>query len=524
MEGLGFGRPRTDEQIVRGSVSEELGPFFREAPMEQVDDAFTALGRTDGGEDLIRRLEASGPRAEYSIDLPGDTRAVTQADTSVPPTFRTRDIRRAHSQARDNWPAPYDASAEEIMDPAYFASFSPAEQRVLRELSENDWLGFDYPSQAMNAVLTPGSPSSWEMSPGLRAARGELISPRARPITEGGQGYSVSDLPPGTPAGPPPRGFPAPFAEPRGLVPQGPRGLVPQERGLIPRRRELSVPGESLGDAPLRLEGPEQLRLEGPRQPRLEGPEQLRIEGPQRARIEGPGVSAERNAMDDLAAAVDADAARRRVPRDGDFRLSPAQRQAAMGVGGALAAAAGAGVALRSGELGDSEAMGAEPKPYRPVPNVMRPPRTTADLAAEQNPPPSVMTQEPEVVDYSAMARDKIRQANEIQRREGRVTPESAALTREADALYRRSADERSAGRGQPIMPSEQANAQTSAVRAEGQRQIRDNPGEDYHSQARRLMGRMNSGEFRSPAEYSAAKREVDRLFALGDAQRNSRR
>ena len=128
------------------------------------------------------------------------------------------------------------------------------------------------------------------------------------------------------------------------------------------------------------------------------------------------------------------------------------------------------------------------------------------------------------MVDYSSMARDKIRQANEIQRREGRVTPESAALTREADALYRRSADERSAGRGQPIMPSEQANAQTSAVRAEGQRQIRDNPGADYHSQARRLMGRMNSGEFRSPAEHSAAKREVDRLFALGDAQRNSRR
>jgi hypothetical protein len=146
----------------------------------------------------------------------------------------------------------------------------------------------------------------------------------------------------------------------------------------------------------------------------------------------------------------------------------------------------------------------------------------TADLAAEQTPPPQVEVREEPLMDYSAMAREKIRQANVIQRRTGKVTPESAALSREADALYLRAAEERAAGRGQPIMPSEQSDAQTSAVRAEGQRQISGNPGEDYHSQARRLMGRMNSGEFRSPADYSAAQREVNRLFALGDSQRRS--
>jgi hypothetical protein len=455
MEGLGFGRPRTDEQIVRDSVAGELGPFFREAPMEQVDDAFTALGRTDGGEDLIGRLEASAPRAEYSIDLPGNTQPRTQ-----------------------------DVAARGFSD-------------------------FTGPFAANPTSRSPVTPIG---------------------LPERIPGGMSADIGPGIPAGPPPRGFPAPFAEPRGLVPQGPRGLVPQERGLVPQRRDLSVPGESLGDAPLRLEGPEQLRLEGPRQPRLEGPDQLRIEGPRRARIEGPGVSAERNAMDDLAAAVDADAARRRVPRDGDFRLDAPQRSNRARNAAMAAAAAGGGVAaFKLGTdlmfPGDSSLGSAdmEPEPYRPVPNVMRPPRTTADLAAEQNPPPSVMTQEPEVVDYSAMARDKIRQANEIQRREGRVTPESAGLTREADALYRRSADERSAGRGQPIMPSEQANAQTSAVRAEGQRQIRDNPGSDPRSQARNLLGRINAGEFGDGPQRQAAVNEANRLFAMADNQRYGR-
>jgi hypothetical protein len=68
------------------------------------------------------------------------------------------------------------------------------------------------------------------------------------------------------------------------------------------------------------------------------------------------------------------------------------------------------------------------------------------------------------------MARDKIRQANEIQLREGRITPESAALSREADALYQRAAEERRKGNHPGIMPVEQQNEQTSAIRARQRR------------------------------------------------------
>jgi hypothetical protein len=106
------------------------------------------------------------------------------------------------------------------------------------------------------------------------------------------------------------------------------------------------------------------------------------------------------------------------------------------------------------------------------VPDVTSKPKpfSTADLAAESSPPPSVMTEDPIMIDYSQMARDKIRQANEIQLREGRITPESAALSREADSLYQRAAEERRRGNHPGIMPVEQQNEQTSAIRARQRR------------------------------------------------------
>ncbi len=63
---------RSVEQAARDGVVEELGPFFREAPMEQVNDAQSLLGPTMGGEDLVKRLEGMTPRPEYAWNLPGN--------------------------------------------------------------------------------------------------------------------------------------------------------------------------------------------------------------------------------------------------------------------------------------------------------------------------------------------------------------------------------------------------------------------------------------------------------------------
>lgn len=179
------------------------------------------------------------------------------------------------------------------------------------------------------------------------------------------------------------------------------------------------------------------------------------------------------------------------------------------------AAALGGAAALAARQLGNADLMAGEGS-------------DTADLAAETRPAPSVLTQEEEpVVDYSAMAREKIRQANEIQLREGRVTPESAALSREADALYQRAAEGRRTGGQPPIMPVEQQNAQTSAIRAQASQMAAANQGSDYRSQARRLLAELNARA--SEGTLTAGERqqmmaEINRLYALADAQANQRR
>ncbi len=160
---------------------------------------------------------------------------------------------------------------------------------------------------------------------------------------------------------------------------------------------------------------------------------------------------------------------------------------------------------------------------------------TTADLVAETRPAPKVEAT-PEVPkpqvkqgppDYSAQARQLIARANDIQREAGRQTPESIALIKEADNLYRLAAEGRSKGTQPAIMPVEKQNRQTSSIQRNAQQQIAQNQGSDYRSQARRMMAELNSRSSQgniSQGEYSAMKRRIDQLFALADQEDNARR
>ena len=262
---------------------------------------------------------------------------------------------------------------------------------------------------------------------------------------------------------PPPTSL-SPYVTPRLGLPEPPRGLPEPPRGLPEPPRGPPAPQRGL------------IVSEGAPSPQL--------------RLESPDVVAERRAMEDLFDAVDADAAPRTSSGGGSLGFHA--RNYASGLRGDLdrarqiaadvirrsaipAAAAGIGAAAWSLLPDEAEAPNvdaAEPAP-RMVPNVMRKPQafSTADLAAETAPPPSVAVEDESItLDYAQMARDKIRQANEIQLREGRITPESAALTREADALYQKAAEARRTGFHPPIMPVEQQNEQTSAIRARQRR------------------------------------------------------
>jgi hypothetical protein len=168
-------------------------------------------------------------------------------------------------------------------------------------------------------------------------------------------------------------------------------------------------------------------------------------------------------------------------------------------------------------------------------PPAPKPGSSTADLVNETRPAPQVAATpdvpEPTVMqgppDYSAQARQLIARANDIQRQAGRQTPESIALIKQADALYAKAAEGRTAGTQPAIMPMEQQNAQTSSIQRDANQQIQANQGTDYRSQARRMMSELNIRSSQgtvSQAEYSAMKRRIDELFALADQEEGSRR
>lgn len=65
-----------------------------------------------------------------------------------------------------------DADYSEVL--SSIVAFDPRQQEFLRRLHENDWLGFDYPSQAISEALKQGLPRRYEVSDDLLKARSSL--------------------------------------------------------------------------------------------------------------------------------------------------------------------------------------------------------------------------------------------------------------------------------------------------------------------------------------------------------------
>jgi RNA polymerase sigma factor (sigma-70 family) len=65
-----------------------------------------------------------------------------------------------------------DASVEEVM--SEIDDLGPEERNFYRALGRDDWLGFDYPSQTINAILT--EPEAFELSQGTKSALGRYVN------------------------------------------------------------------------------------------------------------------------------------------------------------------------------------------------------------------------------------------------------------------------------------------------------------------------------------------------------------
>jgi hypothetical protein len=74
---------------------------------------------------------------------------------------------------------PDDAEFDEVMELVGTGHFSKAQDDVLRALDADDWLGFDYPSQAINEAFGPNLVSNFDPSPKLVKAISNTVEPDA---------------------------------------------------------------------------------------------------------------------------------------------------------------------------------------------------------------------------------------------------------------------------------------------------------------------------------------------------------
>lgn len=70
---------------------------------------------------------------------------------------------------------PEDADMDEVMAAVEEGEFSPEYKNFIKALDRDDWLGFDYPSQAISAALS-GDINDWSPSQGLKSAIGRMIN------------------------------------------------------------------------------------------------------------------------------------------------------------------------------------------------------------------------------------------------------------------------------------------------------------------------------------------------------------
>jgi hypothetical protein len=235
-------------------------------------------------------------------------------------------------------------------------------------------------------------------------------------------------------------------------------------------------------------------------------PDDIPRTAPEPRRVEAPDAAAERRAMEQLAESVSQRGRGGSPPRRPPAGQTPSPGGSRGNWKPALAAGvAGAGAGLwRLGSdfmtpVGgdDEEGASAPGTTARPKPS------STADLAAETSPPPSVMTQEPAPISPRDQAQELIRKLNLMRRDARGEVPEAPAMQREIDRLMAMS-------------------NQTMAAASRGEVAT---GGSDYHMQAARLMAQRNDMLRRGMPTQQAQQMmaEITRLQRLGDEQRNAR-
>lgn len=335
--------------------------------------------------ELAERIAADDPDAFMEA-----FQMITEAEGELPPVRSIGEplgddpamLRQAHSAMRDGYPVPFDSMAEEVMDPAVLREFSPAQQELMRELEANGWLGFDYPSQAANAVLSADA-GNFEMSPSLLRARSALIGGQAPPPAT-----RQMELPLGGDNELPSRGL-IPFGvRGEGVPVGGPSGMG----AIVGEPVSAGVPIFPMTNFERALANPARQRWAGFGFPSQYGPARIgttagtRPSGPPPARgvIQHPSMGGPRDMIV------------RQPERMGLGDIAAAGIAGAAAGGGGFLMGRGIGEELFNQDAAPETQVMGEDLPVTPDDTVDLTTAGTADLAAETAPPPQVAPQAPD--------------------------------------------------------------------------------------------------------------------------------
>lgn len=177
---------RLEDTIYIDSRAEDTGEI-REAIVAQLDkiladqDGWLGLEgeKTPGAYPALGRLFAQNKNATVQREIKrlmtDPVAANINESVMESAAYLTAPVYDLEAQAEFLRVVPEEASFDEVQEAMDAREFKPLFTNLLEGLKRDDWLGFDYPAQAVNAVFSEDL-SAYDLSQGTKAALGKVIN------------------------------------------------------------------------------------------------------------------------------------------------------------------------------------------------------------------------------------------------------------------------------------------------------------------------------------------------------------
>lgn len=165
-----------DSQEIADKIYTELADTGVYAPdvartMADIAPAYFAAKAEREGITVKEAYESFG----FTVEGPQTGERARQADELILEQPAYKDAPEIFDSVRDEFlnVLPEDAESSDVMDA--ISEFSPEYKNFIKALERDDWLGFDFPSQAINAALSEEI-DNYEVSKGLKQSIGKMVN------------------------------------------------------------------------------------------------------------------------------------------------------------------------------------------------------------------------------------------------------------------------------------------------------------------------------------------------------------